>query len=59
MRYIPNGSPSVMLGYDTVEVYVRVLMSRSVGLFSVLVVVFDVLTAMSLKNLVLAAFDAV
>jgi len=48
-----------MLGYDTVEVYVRVLMSRSVGLFSVLVVVFDVLTAMSLKNLVLAAFDAV
>jgi hypothetical protein len=43
----------MILGCVSLEVYVRLLMSPSVGLFSVSVVVFDVFAAMSLKNIVL------
>ena len=50
---IQNGSHSVVLGYVLLEFCVQVLVSPSVGLFSVSVVVFNVFTAMSLKNVVL------
>ena len=53
LQYIENGSHFAILGYVSLEVYVRVLLSPSVGLFSVSVVLFDVFTAMSLKNVVL------